>query len=138
LDDGKHTSPTRKNMIVAYRTVAAQAQPGDVVYLHYSGHGVSIPDQNGDEADKKDEALVPVDYRDVGVIRDDKLVKILVKKLAAGVFVTSLMDCCHSGTVLDLPFKFRADGSDNGMRELDGFDFGKIDNAEDDGNDDDE
>ena len=30
----------------------------------------------------------------------------LVKPMKAGVTATVLMDCCHSGTVLDLPYKF--------------------------------
>lgn len=33
----------------------------------------------------------------------------LVKPMRAGVTVTVLMDCCHSGTVLDLPYRFSAD-----------------------------
>jgi len=132
LDDGEHTNPTKQNIAKAYRQIVKKAQPGDVVYLHYSGHGVSVPDQNGDEADGKDETLVPVDYQTKGIIRDDDLVKILVKPMQAGVFVTSLMDCCHSGTILDLPYKFKADGNDTGMRESDDYNFGRIDDCEDD------
>lgn len=41
--------------------------------------------------------------------------------MKAGVFVTSVMDCCHSGTVLDLPYTFKADGEDEGMHESEGF-----------------
>jgi metacaspase-1 len=35
----------------------------------------------------------------------------LVKPMKAGVHVTVLMDCCHSGTALDLPYRFSADDS---------------------------
>jgi hypothetical protein len=35
----------------------------------------------------------------------------LVKPMRAGVTCTVLMDCCHSGTVLDLPYKFGANDS---------------------------
>lgn len=74
------------------------------------GHGGRIKDDNGDEDDGHDETLIPVDFEKSGQIRDDDLLKILVHPMAAGVRMTSCMDCCHSGTVLDLPYRFTADG----------------------------
>lgn len=43
----------------------------------------------------------------------------LVKPMRKGVTCTVLMDCCHSGTVLDLPYKFGAD--DKVATEEEGF-----------------
>jgi len=56
-----------------------------------------------------DETLIPLDFKRTGQIRDDDLFKILVVPMKAGVTLTCLFDCCHSGTVLDLPYNFQAD-----------------------------
>ena len=55
-------------------------------------------------------ALMPVDFKTAGVILDDDLYDIFVKGLKPGVHVVALFDCCHSGTMLDLPYIFKANG----------------------------
>lgn len=110
MDDGHHKNPSKSAIRSAYKRVVSESQEGDVVFCHYSGHGGRLPDDNGDEEDGYDETLIPVDFQRNGQIRDDELLKILVHPMPAGVTMTCLMDCCHSGTVLDLPYRFTADG----------------------------
>jgi len=110
MDDGQHKAPTKSAILTAYRRLVRESKEGDVVFCHYSGHGGRLADDNGDEEDGYDETLIPVDFEKSGQIRDDDLLKKLIHPMAEGVNMTCLMDCCHSGTVLDLPYRFTADG----------------------------
>jgi hypothetical protein len=98
MDDGKSTNPTRDNILKAYRDLVSASKAGDAVFIHYSGHGGKLRDDDGDEKDGFDETLVPVDYGSAGQIRDDDIFTTLVGPMAAGVTMTCLFDCCHSGT----------------------------------------
>lgn len=92
MDDGEHREPTRKNMLDAYKNVVAKAEAGDAIFLHYSGHGCKMQDDDhGEEDDGYDETLCPLDYAEKGMIRDDDLYDILVKGLPDGVHVVSLV-----------------------------------------------
>lgn len=64
------------------------------------------------------ETILPVDWRTSGMITDDEIGELLVHTLPDGVRLTALMDSCHSGTGLDLPFSWqpRAGGA-SGWRE---------------------
>eukprot|EP00961_Rhodomonas_salina_P243011 3283520-Rhodomonas_salina.1 len=48
------------------RWLVSDARAGDNLFMHYSGHGGSMPDDNGDEEDGMDETMVPVDYQRCG------------------------------------------------------------------------
>ena len=43
--------------------------------VFFAGHGGSVADKSGDEADNKDETVVPVDYKSAGQITDDEILK---------------------------------------------------------------
>jgi len=73
------------------------AKRGDVRLLHYSGHGANVPDDNGDEADHRDEILCPSDLDWYDPLADDWL-RETFDTLAEGVNLTVIMDCCHSGS----------------------------------------
>lgn len=92
----------RKDFEEAFDWLAKTAGPNDLVLVYYSGHGTTLPDDNGDEADGYDEALVPYDLNDPQnldsadkYIRDDEL-KDWLNNINAGAVIT-LFDACHSG-----------------------------------------
>ncbi|KAJ1550690.1 Ca(2+)-dependent cysteine protease, partial [Cladochytrium tenue] len=116
--------PTRRNMLAAFQWLVAGARPGDHFFLHYSGHGGSMPDDNGDEEDGQDETVLPVDWETAGQMRDDELHAALCEPLPAGAFLTCIFDCCHSGTMLDLPFTYVIDGADQ-VVTINNFEVGK-------------
>ncbi len=89
------------------------AKSGDSLFFHYSGHGATSKDVSPetDEADGQDETLVPLDYQSAGMIVDDEIFDMLVAPLPKGVRLTAVMDCCHSGSVFDLPYSYVLDGS---------------------------
>jgi hypothetical protein len=67
--------------------------------VYYTGHGGSVKDLSGDEADGMDEALV----FDDGFLIDDKLIKLLRESgKPANLKICLLNDCCHSGSIYDL------------------------------------
>jgi metacaspase-1 len=84
---------------------------GDSLVLHYSGHGGQQKDENGDEVDGFDETILPLDFEQEGVILDDEINEIIVRPLPRGVKLHAIVDACHSGTVLDLPFVCRMTAS---------------------------
>ncbi len=88
---------TKKAMQAAITKLIAGGKQGDVLLLHYSGHGANVPDDNGDEADHRDEILCPTNLDWNDPLRDDWLRKTF-DKLRKGVSLTVIMDCCHSGT----------------------------------------
>ncbi|KAJ3227284.1 Ca(2+)-dependent cysteine protease [Clydaea vesicula] len=110
-DDPKKL-PTKANMLEAFKWLMEDVQAGDSLYIHYSGHG-SQQEEDGDdyEEDGMDDTLVPLDFQENGQIVDDDLNDLLVKSLPEGAKLTVFMDCCHSGTILDLPYTFDKNGT---------------------------
>jgi uncharacterized caspase-like protein len=88
---------TTKAMRDAITKLVRGAKKGDVLLFHYSGHGANVPDKDGDEADRRDEILCPTDLDWKNPLLDDWLRKAF-NRLPAGVNLTVIMDCCHSGT----------------------------------------
>lgn len=106
----RDAAATKKGILAAFDALLNQVGAGDVVVIHYSGHGQQIVDNNGDEIDGLDEAMIPIDaqaiykkgvYEGENHIRDDELGNWLLKirnKVGAKGSVLLIMDSCHSGT----------------------------------------
>eukprot|EP00928_Gymnodinium_smaydae_P067216 TRINITY_DN5015_c1_g1_i1.p1 TRINITY_DN5015_c1_g1~~TRINITY_DN5015_c1_g1_i1.p1 ORF type:complete len:542 (+),score=101.10 TRINITY_DN5015_c1_g1_i1:91-1716(+) len=105
-DDDRDAMPTRANIEEGLRWLVHDVRPGDVLFFHFSGHGAQKEDPHGYEEDGMNETILPVDFQRAGQITDDELGDIIVKPLPEGVKLTAVMDCCHSGTGLDLPFSW--------------------------------
>ena len=108
-DDQPNNLPTKQNIIEDIDILVNKVIKENIkeVWFSYSGHGTQVADENNDEVDKQDEAICPLDFQRNGFITDDWLYDNLVKKLPSDVTLIVLMDCCHSGTIMDLPFIFK-------------------------------
>ncbi len=94
-------------IINAINELKNQVKTGDMVVIHYSGHGVQLQDDNGDEPDKLDEAIVPLEaiyspeeLKNNNYIRDDMLGELIFqlrKKLGTQGHLLLSLDSCHSG-----------------------------------------
>jgi hypothetical protein len=83
---------------------------GDIVYIHLSGHGQAVEDENGDEVDGWDEAFIPYDaqrrykkdvYQGENHLLDDELnmhLNTIRKKVGENGIVYVVMDACHAGS----------------------------------------
>lgn len=102
--------PTKENILRGMKWLVRDAQPDDSLFFHFSGHGGSTEDTNGDEIDGTDEVIYPVDFQEAGHIVDDDMHEIMVAPLPAGCRLTAIYDSCHSGTALDLPYVYSTEG----------------------------
>jgi len=110
-DDNAHLSPavrtaipSKMNILSGMKWLVGGSQPGDSLFFQFSGHGSQVRDRSGDEADGYDETILPLDHSTAGQIIDDEIFQIMVRPLPAHVRLTAVMDCCHSGTGMDLPY----------------------------------
>lgn len=89
---------TKKKIEAGIKALLKGSKAGDVLFLHYSGHGANAPDLNSDEPDRRDEILCPTDLDWKDPLTDDWLRSTIDEMLPAKVNLTIVMDCCHSGS----------------------------------------
>lgn len=95
--------PTRANVVFSLKRVLDAANPGDFVYVHYSGHGTKTPSlaQSGHSSARE---LALVLFEDDGIgcsyLRGRHLAGALQKMVEKGLLVTLVLDCCFSGSAV--------------------------------------
>jgi hypothetical protein len=94
--------PTYANIVAAWLAVIEAAQPGDIVYIHYAGHGgrarTLFPAIKRET--KLDDSIAPCDINDRAAgkyLRDVEIGALLAKSAKKGVLATLVLDCCFSG-----------------------------------------
>jgi hypothetical protein len=90
---------TTSGITEALNRLVTGVVPGDVIVFHYSGHGSQLP--SASEADGFEEIICPVDLNWIDKVITDKTLRSIFNKVPNGVNITLVLDCCHSGTMLN-------------------------------------
>jgi hypothetical protein len=110
---GPQGTGTGANILAGLEWLTAKARAGDVMYVHYSGHGAGLPTADPAETSHVSSAWVPLDYQTfrggntAGFVQDDELRRVAVQRVPAGATLWVTSDSCHSGTVMDLRYNYR-------------------------------
>lgn len=70
-------------------------------------------DQTGNHPSGVLDTICPVDFRTNGQIDSDTLHQHLVSRMPPNSTLFVILDCCHSGSALELPFVYRSDDDGN-------------------------
>lgn len=104
-----NSKATATNIRKTLRQLEASASAGDLIYIHFSGHGQAVEDINGDEDDGWDEAIIPYDarikyvkgiYEGENHLLDDELEGYFTsirEKIGKTGFLYVVLDACHMG-----------------------------------------
>ncbi|KAM3683948.1 hypothetical protein ACJW31_11G004000 [Castanea mollissima] len=126
--DESYTQPTGKNIRRALKDLVGSAEHGDLLFVHYSGHGTRLPAETGEDDDTGyDECIVPCD---MNLITDDDF-RELVDQIPEGCRLTIVSDSCHSGGLIDeakeqIGESTKREGNGSGSGSGSGFGFKKF------------
>ncbi|PKA45619.1 Metacaspase-4 [Apostasia shenzhenica] len=95
--DSSFPQPTGANIRRSITRLVRSAEPGDFLFIHYSGHGTRLPAETGERDDTGyDECIVPCD---MNLITDDDI-RAFVDDIPEGCRLTIVSDSCHSGGLI--------------------------------------
>lgn len=105
----KNQQATKHAIISALESTTKKSTKGDLIYIHFSGHGQLVTDVNGDELSGYDQAWIPYDaqknyikgkYEGENHLIDDQINELLTKlknKIGDNGEILVIVDACHSG-----------------------------------------
>lgn len=99
--DNRELYPTKNNILKKLEEFVTNKTTEDDLWFHYSGHGSIRRDRSNDEKENIDSVVIPNDFQTNGVILDDDIYTI-IQNVKGKLFL--LFDCCHSGSICDLPW----------------------------------
>lgn len=92
--DNSYTPPTGKNIRRALSNLVQSASSGDILFVHYSGHGTRLPAETGEDDDTGyDECIVPTD---MNLITGELYIFLIVRfvSLLIVMFVHDIYNLC--------------------------------------------
>lgn len=116
-DEPKHEGtpfyPTGHNILAAFKWLVSYNNPGDSVWISYSGHGGQVRDEYGDRQSGFNDTICPLDFETNGQITSSTLHQAIISPMNPYARLTILFDCCHSGSAVELPYTYRPDADGN-------------------------
>ena len=103
--DDTALKPTRSVMTRLLRELVLATHRMQIsnIFISYSGHGINVGSL------EKDDALVPLDFREQGVITDYEIAA-LIRQVHPRTDVIMLVDACHSGSMCNMPYVYTTSG----------------------------
>lgn len=95
--------PTYHNITTSLKRIICKAQPGDFVYIHFSGHGTQTlaSSSKSSHDETGDLALVLFDEANgIRYLHGIELASLINDMVQRGIFVTLILDCCFAGSVV--------------------------------------
>jgi len=106
-DSGDFIAPTKTNIMNEFNTLSIQSQNLEEIWFHYSGHGSQLKNQNSELRD----IIIPCNYEEEGIIKDTELFQ-WIQKISTNCRMIMVFDCCHSGSICDMPWTFEYANTD--------------------------
>jgi|UniRef100_A0A6C0JRI0 hypothetical protein len=98
-DTADFINPTKKNIVDQLTKIVTNSGNLEEFWFQYSGHGSQLQGQNSEMKN----IIIPSNYDIDGVIMDSEILHIIQKIRCKAIL---LFDCCHSGSVCDMPWSF--------------------------------